>query len=119
MEWNNLLIAVATATSIHRLFEPGGINYKLSRLEKAASSGEIETPPLKGIDTRAKAYGLGLAVVSVTTAVTYFAAGLFDPSIKTTALYCVAMLVTADVISMMSIDKYHVNIEKLTKKFKK
>jgi len=119
MIWNNLLIALVTATSLHRLSEPGNINYKLERLEKATKTGEIETPPLKGINTRAKAYGLSFAIVGITTLITYFLAGLFDPALKPTAIYCSVVLLLSDIVSMISIDKYHLNIEKLTKRLKK
>lgn len=119
MEWTNFLIAVSTATALHRLMEPNNINYKLKRLSSAIKTGKIEVPPMKGIDTRAKAYALGLMMVIMVTAIGYFVAGFFDSTTTQSVIYSVVVLLFADVVTMIAIDKYHADIEKITKSFGK
>ncbi|MCA9344518.1 hypothetical protein KC946_01655 [Candidatus Saccharibacteria bacterium] len=119
MEWSYLLIGVVSATSVHRIMEPGNINEKVKRLSKAYETGSVEKPKLQGIDTRAISYGLGIMIIVSLSAFGYFIASIIGPDTTQSIVYSVVVLIIADIISMMAIDKYHVNIEILTKKFKK
>lgn len=65
MEWHILLIAVAVSASMHTAAEPTNVLRKVRRLKTAIKSGIIENLPMKGIDTRAKSYGLGVTFLVV------------------------------------------------------
>lgn len=114
-----LVAAVATGTALHAIMEPGNVIYKLSRLEKAIKTGKIEDPPMKGIDTRTKAYSLTVISTLVLSGVSYFVINLINPSEDTALNYSVAVMLVGALIMGVRIDKYHVLIEKVTQAQKK
>jgi len=119
MEWHILLVGVVTGVSIHQLMEPMGILQKLSRLDTAIKTGKIVDPIMKGIDTRAKSYALGLIMLTIMSAIAYFITVAIDPGVEAAIQYSVVVALLAEIIAMARIDKYHVEIEKMTKDHKK
>ncbi len=117
MEWHILLAAVASSTSMHRVMEPKNILYKLQRLQKAKESGKVEVPQMKGVDTRAKAISLSVVILIVTSLVFYLIFNVVNPSTSWSITYSVVILVIADVLSSVMIDKYHAAIEPITQSF--
>lgn len=116
MDWHIILAAVATSTSLHAVMEPGNILLKLWRLEKTLDTGKVMELPMKGIDTRAKAYGVGLVAIAAMSALAYVVVNLIDPSPIGAMQYSVVVIVLAEIALMMRIDRYHVDIEKITQK---
>ena len=116
MELYTLLAAVATSTSFHRMMEPMNINGKLERLDGALKTGKISDPQMKGIDTRAKSYGLGITMLAVMTGLAYVIVGLSDANNDALVQYTIAISLLGWFVSMASIDKYHVAIEKVTQR---
>ncbi len=119
MELQLLLVAVATSTSIHTALEPDNVLRKLRRLATAIRTGKIEELPMKGIDTRPKSYGLGLAILAIVGLIAYFIASLIDPSVDSSIKYSIAVVLISELVLGFKLDKYHVEIERLTQSQKK
>lgn len=119
MQWHIVLIGIITGVAIHKMMEPVNILFKLNRLKQAMTSGKIIDPQVKGINTRTKAYALGLAAIAIPSAIAYFVASLFDPSVDSAIRYSVAVALISQIILMIRVDQYHVEIEKLTQAQKK
>ncbi|MFT4532447.1 MAG: hypothetical protein ACI9T8_000470 [Candidatus Saccharimonadales bacterium] len=116
MELYTVLAAAITATALHRMMEPMNILAKLVRLDNAIRTKKIDDPQMKGIDTRAKSYGLAIAILGVMFAVTYGVISLFDASNDALVQYSIIATVLSELVLTVGIDKYHVAIEKLTKR---
>lgn len=119
MEWHIILIAVAVSASMHTAAEPQNVLFKLQRLYEAIKTGKVMTPPMKGIDTRAKSYAVGVAFLVVPAAITYLIANAVDPSVEAAIQFSIAVIVVAELILMVRLDTYHVQIEKMTSELKK
>ena len=119
MEWHIALIGVVTGTAIHAIMEPTNILQKLERLNTAIKTGKIVDPAIKGIDTRAKAYALAFFVVTLFSAIGYAVASVINPSVEAALQYSVVVAFVAEIILALRVDKYHVEIEKMTKQHKK
>jgi hypothetical protein len=115
MEWHILLAAVTTAMSLHAVMEPDNLMRKLRRLDVAIKTGKIQELPLKGINTRPKSYAVGISFMLVLTTLAYLVARLIHPSQLAAIKYCVAVAIIAELILMMRLDVYHVEIEKITR----
>jgi hypothetical protein len=113
-DWH-LLVAIATSTSLHAVLEPSNLMRKLRRLDIAIKTGKIEALPLKGIDTRAKSYAFGLSIIGVFSLIAYICARLVDPGVLASIKYSIVVVLVAEIILMMRLDRYHVEIEKITR----
>ncbi len=116
MDLYTLLAAIATSTSIHRMMEPMNIIQKLERLDDALKTGKISDPKMKGIDTRTKSYGLGIGLLVIMTVVAYGVVSLFGSSNDSLVQYAIGITLLGELVSLVSIDKYHVAIESVTKR---
>lgn len=116
MEWHIILAGVVTGTALHEIMEPINVLQKLLRLDTATKTGKIETPMPKGVDTRAKAYTIGIIAITVLSAIAYLIARAIDPSVDGAIQYAVVVAIVAELILMARIDKYHVEIEKMTQR---
>ena len=119
MEWHILLMAAVTATSLHSIMEPKNIMDKLERLSEAIKTGKVRKPMIEGIDTRTKAYGIGIVMLAGLTLLGYFIANFFDPSVDFAIKYSIVVVLVAELILIAEIDKFHIDIEKVTQRLKK
>lgn len=119
MEWHIILIAVAVSASIHTAAEPQNLLFKLDRLYKAIKTGKVLEPPMKGIDTRAKSYMVGVVFLLIPAIITYFIANAIDPSVEAAIQFSIAVIIIAELVLMVRLDTYHVRIEKMTKELRK
>jgi len=71
------------------------------------------------IDTRAKSYAIGYGILTITTLVFYWIVGLFSVRNDTAVVASIFLIAIVELINTALIDKYHVDIEKLIKKFSK
>jgi hypothetical protein len=115
MEWKLILAAMATSTGLHAAMEPDNIMRKLRRLNNVINTGKIDSLPMKGIDTRPKAYAVGVAFLVIPTAIFYTIAKAIDPSANSAMKYSIVVMLLSAIILTFKVDKYHVEIEKMTK----
>lgn len=113
----NLLFAAAIAHTGHSLFEPVNIRAKVARLVNYMDKKPVKEIPVN-IDTRPKAY----LAAAVTLAIIFIPAWLIisavDPQPKTAMLAAFWLMVLIEVVNTVVIDKYHVEIENVTRRFK-
>jgi hypothetical protein len=114
-----LAAAVVTATSLHAVMEPKNIMIKLHRYAGAVKNGKISDLPMKGIDTRAKSYALGVGSIVIMTALSYLIINAINPSVEKALQYIIIAAIIAELLVIVQVDKYHSAIEKYTQKAKK
>ena len=119
MDWYLLAAAVATGTSLHGMMESENVLQKLARLGKAIKTGKVDAPMVKGIDTRPKAYGLGIATVAFIVGLAYLILDWINPGVEGAMQYTIAILVLGELMLMIRLDVYHIKIEKMTRSQKK
>lgn len=113
-----LLLAFVFAHSLHAIGESTNVLSKLERLTNAVHKKKLKPYPMN-IDTRAKSYALGFGVIAAVTVITYAMLSILDFTNTSFVLVALSLLVVTELITTVKIDKYHVEIEKLIKKFNK
>lgn len=116
MELHYLVAAVVTSTALHRAMEPDNLLRKLRRLDGALKTGTIAELPMKGINTRPKAYALGISMLIIVAAIAYWVVSLVDPSVDGALQYAIIASVVGELILLVRLDTYHVDIEKITQR---
>ena len=105
---SQLLLAVAIAVTLKELMEPGNVLKQLGRLKKIV--GGKKEKSAEGFDLKPNslvALGLGVVMLSLFTAVAYFVIGLFDPTPRTAIVSATALLVIAELMNGVLVDKVH------------
>lgn len=114
----NLILALATNELIHNFMEVSNIRKKVTRLDTY-----IKKKPYKednmNIDTRAKSYSISVIIFVFMTGALFGVYSVFDISGDTALKTIIALLVASFFVTAVTVDKFHVEIEKVTKKFKK
>jgi hypothetical protein len=114
---NNILVAVVFAHTMHSLLEPVNIRAKVARLAAYIDKKPAKEIPIN-INTRAKGIGLGYGIVLMLFLIGFSFASLIDPTTKTSILFAVVAMVIIELVNTVTIDAYHAEIEKVTKRFK-
>ncbi len=114
----NLLVAVTAAHTLHSIMEPINIRAKLDRLVAYMDKKPAKEIPVK-IDTRVKGIGLGYAIAVVLFLVFFAVVSVVDPSVRTAIIVSIVLITVIELINTITIDAYHADIEKVTKRFKK
>ena len=114
----NLALALSTNAVIHTLAETQNVRAKVKRLNAYIDKKPFKEMPVN-IDTRAKSYGISLIMFVVFNAILFGVYSLFDVGV-TGAFKIIIVMLTVEFLAMaVLLDKYHVEIEQVTKKFKK
>jgi hypothetical protein len=113
-----IVAALSVAHSLHGFAETGNVRRKIDRLTDAVNGMVLKPYPVN-INTRAKAYAAGVIMPVVLAAIAYGVLRVL--SLTTTGLLVVALaaLVITELVTTVSLDKYHVIIQKLINKFDK
>lgn len=114
----NTLVAASIAHAFHSMLEPMNIRTKVKRL---VAYIDKQTPPKvpQGIDTRPKALGLAFVMVALPFGLAYIVVTSLEPAPRTAIWFALATMLVIEVVNSVNIDKYHVEIEKVTRQFKK
>ncbi len=102
----NLLLAVVIATTLHAVMEPFNIRNKVKRLNDqlfGTSTAKSSGP----IDSTLKALAFIVVMLALATGVAYLLLGLIDPEAETAVWIAVALLLLAEIVNTLHIDKYH------------
>lgn len=114
----SLALALAANELIHNVFEVAGMRRKLTRL-----AAYIDKRPFKemrlNINTRTKSYALALVVFLVFVIPLYILFLWLDLDTDTGLRLIIFFLVVSYSVTAVTVDQFHVEIEKITKKFKK
>ncbi len=114
----NLLIAVTLAHTFHSMAEPINIRAKVKRLSDYINKKPVKPFPAN-INTRAKALGIGYGIGIVSFGIFFVIAQLVSPDPTLSILISIGLLIVIEIVNTIAIDKYHVEIEAVTRKFKK
>lgn len=114
----NLALALATNELLHNIFEIKNIREKVKRLVAYMDKKPYKELPLN-IDTRAKSYAVALIAFMVFTLPLFGIYTLLNINADTAIKLIVGLLVASFVLTGYFVDQYHVDIEKVTKRFKK
>jgi hypothetical protein len=114
----NLVLALATAELLHNILEVSNVRRKVARLSAYINKQPYEEMKIK-IDTRAKAYGLSLVSFVVLTGVFLGVFSLLNLKGDAALWYVIAVLTLAFLSLAYLLDKYHVEIERVTHPFMK
>lgn len=114
----NLALALSTNAVIHTLAETQNVRAKVKRLKAYIDKKPFKEMPVN-IDTRAKSYGISLIMFVVFNAILFGVYSMFDVG-ATEAFKIIIVMLNVEFLAMaVLLDKYHVEIEQVTKKFKK
>lgn len=114
----NILLALTLAHTLHSLGEVKNIREKVKRLEAYIAKKPYKEIPIN-IDTRVKGIGMGYGLVVVIFLVMFGLVSFIDPSVRTSVVISILLIVGIELINTVTIDAYHAEIEKVTKRFKK
>ncbi len=114
----NLILALLTNELLHNVIEIMSVREKVKRLD-AYSSGRKWKEMKLNIDTRTKSYSLSLVGLIVVVLPLW---GLFmwlSFSLYTALKYGIIVLVLTYWLTAIGLDKYHVEIERITRRYMK
>ncbi len=114
----NLVLALVTAELLHNIMETGNVRRKVARLRAYIDKNPVKEMPIN-IDTRPKAYGLSFVSFIVLTSVLFGIFSVINLRGEVALWYVVGVLTLAFFSLAVLLDKYHVEIERVTRPFMK
>lgn len=114
----NIVLALALNEVIHNLLETMSVRKKVARLSAYINKKPYSEMKLN-IDTRLKSYAISLASFLLITFVALVFFMWLDLPADTALVVAALLLVFAYAVTAVSLDQYHVDIEKVTKPFMK
>lgn len=112
-----LMLALATNELLHNVAEITGIRGKVTRLTAFIDKKPYKELPLN-INTRAKSYAISTILFIVVVSVLYGLYNLLNVSTLAAIQLTVGLLVASYIATAVLVDKYHVDIERVTRRFK-
>ena len=113
-----LVLAVTFAHSFHILGEVMNVRNKLTRLTDAIAKKSLRPYPMN-IDTRAKSYTIGFLMFIIVAVVAYLLLNILSFTEESLLIVALSLIVVTEIVNTVRLDTYHVQIEKLIKKFSK
>lgn len=114
----NLVLALAANELLHNVMEAMNVRHKVKRLHAYIDKKPFEEMPMK-IDTRHKAYSISLGVFIIVTGVFFAIFSALNLN-GNDGLWVAAILLMAAFFSeAYLLDKFHVEIERVTRPFMK
>ena len=117
LDITNLILALCINELIHVASEAWAANDKLARLLSYITKKPYKEIPIK-VNTRPKSYAFSIGLFIIIVPIIYFGLGLLSLSASTALKLSALVLVVAYVVGFVWMDKWHVNIEKITNRFK-
>lgn len=113
-----IVAALAVAHAVRSAIEFTSITAKLQRLKSAVDGKDLPAYPVN-INTRPKAYGLGIVMLAVLFLVAYFIVSVLGLDIEMSAWIAIVALLAIEVLNVVGFDRYHSTLEKLINKLAK
>lgn len=114
----NLILALSVNELVHNAMEVINMREKLRRLTAYMNKKSYKELPVK-IDTRAKSYGISVVAFFVFVLPLWGLFTLIDLEQLLALRLIVLLLVASFIVTAITVDQWHVDIEKITKPFKK
>lgn len=112
----NLILALALNELVHNAMEVMNMREKLRRLTAYMNNKPYKELPIN-INTRAKSYGISIFAFLVFVLPLWGLFSLIDLSTQTSLRLIIGLLVAAYFVTAITVDQWHVDIEKITKPF--
>ena len=113
----NLMLALAANELIHNILEVQNMREKVKRLAAYIAGKSYKELPIN-INTRLKSYGISfVAFILIVSSLFAFFTWIdlpFDTALKV----AIGLLVVSYAVTAVTVDQFHVEIEKVTKPFK-
>ena len=113
-----LILALCMNEFIHVCSEAWAANEKVARLSARIEHEQYKEMKIK-VDTRLKSYAISVAIMLILVPLFYFGLEFVDLGNNAALILSALTLVASYVVGFVWMDKYHVNIEKITRKFDK
>ncbi len=114
----NLALALVTNELIHNAFEVKGMRNKVQRLVAYMDKKQYKELPIN-INTRAKSYGISVLAFVLFVGILFGFYSLINITPDTAIKLIIVILVASYFVTGVMVDKFHVDIERVTKRFKK
>ncbi len=114
----NLMLAIITMEIFHMPIEVLSVRYKVKRLA-AYSSGKIWKEEKLRINTRLKAYAVFVAAWIIFVLPLWCLFTWLRLSVNVALIYAISTLMLVHIATTTGLDRYHVEIEQLTNRYKK
>ncbi|HEY1646003.1 MAG TPA: hypothetical protein VGF75_06620 [Candidatus Saccharimonadales bacterium] len=105
---------LAIGHTLKAFIEVNNANTKVKRLSEIVHNRSVKPYPVN-INTRLKAYSSLFGFYVVLSVISFFVLRWLNPTLRTTIWIAAAALLIGEVVYLVGLDKYHVNIGKLTK----
>lgn len=113
----NLVLALAVNDLLHGIAEPMSARRKLKRLQTYIDK-QPWTEDKLNINTRTKSYAISITVFVVITGIAFGVFSLLDLQGATALTVVAVLLVLANFVNGGLMDRWHVEMERVTKPFK-
>lgn len=113
----NLALALSANAVMHTIAETHNVREKVRRLSSYINKKSYKEMSMK-IDTRAKSYALSLTMFVIFTGILFGVFSLINVEATEAFKLIIALLTLEFFLMAILLDKYHVEIEQVTKKFK-
>lgn len=114
----NFALALATNELIHNAIEVKGMRNKLERLVAYMDKKQYKELPIN-INTRAKSYGISILLFVLAVSILFGFYSLINIAPVTAIKVIILLLVASFFVTVVTVDKFHVDIERVTKRFRK
>ena len=112
----NLLLALALNELIHICSELWAVRDKVKRLATYIAGKPYKEIRLK-INTRAKSYAISIGIFVVIVSTSYIIISLLHLSAEVAISSSILLLILSYIVAFIGFDRYHVDIEKVTRPF--
>lgn len=112
----NLLLALALNELIHVCSELWAVRDKVKRLATYIAGKPYKEMKLN-IDTRGKSYAISIGIFLIVVPISYFGISLLHLSAQSAIVASIVLLVLSYVVAFVGFDRYHVDIENITRPF--
>lgn len=114
----NLALALSAGELTHNSIESQTVREKVKRLRAYKENRPYKELPIN-INTRAKSYGISLVGLVLFTAIFYLLFSILNLSTTRALQTIIVILVVAYAVTAIILDKYHVEIEVVTKPYRR
>ena len=114
----NLILALSVNELVHNTLEVINMREKLRRLSAYMNKKTYKELPIK-IDTRAKSYGVSFFAFLIFVLPLWGIFTVIDLETTMALKLIVGLLVASYAVTAITVDQWHVDIEKITKPFMK
>jgi predicted permease len=113
-----VILALCMNEFVHVCSEAWAANEKVARLSARIEHEQYKEMKIK-VDTRLKSYAISIAIMLILVPLFYIGLEFINLGTNAALILSALTLIASYVVGFVWMDKYHVNIEKISRKFDK